>query len=76
MKCLVTGAAGFIGSALIKRLASDDNGVKGLIHQVQPVHPIRNVEYIKGDITNKESIRSAVKGVDVVFHCAALVKDF
>ncbi|MCK4828228.1 NAD-dependent epimerase/dehydratase family protein, partial [bacterium] len=74
MKCLVTGSAGFIGSALIKRLTNEGYKVRGLVHLEQPRHPIKNVEYIQGDIADKESIRSAVEGADVVFHCAALVK--
>lgn len=76
MKCLVTGAAGFIGSALIKRLTNEDYEVRGLVHLEQPIHPIKNVEYIQGDIADKESIRSAVEGSNVVFHCAALVRSF
>ena len=76
MKCLVTGATGFIGSALTKKLARDGYEVNGLVHQALPKCLIKNVEYIKGDITNKESIKSVLESVDVVFHCAAFVKDF
>ena len=75
MNCLVTGASGYIGSSLIKRLVKDDHKVKGLIHQKQPSFLEKNVEYIQGDITDVSSIRNVVKDAEVVFHCAALVRD-
>ena len=76
MRCLVTGAAGFIGNALTKRLAEEGHKVKGVIHQKKLQSLVKNVEYVTGDITDKESIKSAFKDVDVVFHCAAVVKDY
>ena len=36
MKCLVTGSAGFIDNALVKRLVEDGHEVKALIHKTQP----------------------------------------
>ncbi len=71
MKCLVTGAAGFIGNALIKRLVEDGHEVKALIHKTQPKYCEKKVEYVNGDITDVDSIKPLVKNVDVVFHCAS-----
>ena len=76
MKCLVTGAAGFIGNALVKRLVEDGHEVKALIHKTQPKYCEKKVEYINGNITDVDSIKPLVKNVDVVFHCAAFVKDY
>lgn len=76
MKCLVTGAAGFIGNALVKRLAKEGYEVIGLIHKTKPKDYEKKAEYVEGDITDIESIKPFFKDVDFVFHCAALVKDY
>lgn len=76
MKCLVTGAAGFIGNALTKRLAEEDHHVKAIIHTGKPKLSGDRVEYIIVDITDASSLENIVCDCDVVFHCAALVKDF
>jgi nucleoside-diphosphate-sugar epimerase len=75
MKCFVTGAAGYIGNALVERLISEGHSIIGLIHHSYPKKPVDNVTYIYGDITNKESFSSYITDVDIVFHCAAYVKD-
>ena len=76
MKCLVTGAAGFIGNALTKRLVEEDHQVKAIIHTGKPKLSGDRVEYIIADITDASSLENIVCDCDVVFHCAALVKDF
>ncbi len=76
MKCLVTGAAGFIGSSLIRRLVSEGYDVCGIIHHTQPTYFNKRVQYISGDITDIEFLKSVMDQIDIVFHCAALVKDF
>ena len=76
MKCLVTGAAGFIGDALVNGLARDGHKIKALVHETQPKYCEKKAEYINGDITDVDFIRLLVKDVDVVFHCAAYVKDY
>jgi len=76
MKCLVTGAAGFIGNALVKRLAGEGHEVIGLIHKTKPKDYEKKAKYVEGDITDIESIEPFFKNVDFVFHCAALVKDY
>lgn len=76
MKCLVTGAAGFIGSSLIKRLSSEGYEVCGLYHKREPIFKSDNVEYFKGDIADIGSLKPAFVGVDFVFHCAAIVRDY
>lgn len=76
MRCLVTGAAGFIGNALVRRLASKGNYVSGIIHHTQPTFSHPNVEYVTGDITDQDFLSSIMTEVDVVFHCAAAVMDY
>ena len=76
MNCLITGAAGFIGNALLHRLARDGHHVTALVHEHQPTSLDSNVTYTTVDITDPFSVQTVVQNIDVVFHCAALVKDF
>jgi nucleoside-diphosphate-sugar epimerase len=76
MNCVVTGASGFIGSALIKRLIQDGHHVRAVVHITPPQDRDSRVEYVVADLTNPASLSSLVHHDDVVFHCAALVKDF
>jgi nucleoside-diphosphate-sugar epimerase len=76
MRCLVTGAAGFIGTALCKRLIHEGHQVNALLHQHKPVFTHNKITYIWGDITNQETLHPAVEDVDIIFHCAALVQDY
>ena len=75
--CLVTGGAGFIGSHLVERLCRLghrvrvlDNFATGSPLNLQSIEG--DVEVVEGDVRNLESVRSAVRGVEVVFHEAAL----
>ncbi len=76
MKCFVTGSAGYIGNALTERLVSEGHAVTGLVHHSILKQPLKNVTYIKGDITKKDSFLPYIEDVDIVFHCAAYVKDY
>ena len=75
--CLVTGGAGFIGSHVAHRLVNDGHAVRvvdnlstGDIRNL--AHLEGKVEFLNADLTNAETCRRAVEGVDVVYHLAAL----
>lgn len=76
MKSLVTGAAGFIGSALIQRLILEDHNIKGLYHKQKPRQKSNNITYVQGEITDKKSIKGITKDIDIIFHCAGIVNDY
>ncbi|HVQ01482.1 MAG TPA: NAD(P)-dependent oxidoreductase [Candidatus Thermoplasmatota archaeon] len=76
MRCLVTGASGFIGGTLVQRLATEGHQVRGVIHHTQPSFSHANLEYVTGDIADPEFLESIMDHVEVVFHCAAMVKDY
>ncbi|UCF49910.1 MAG: NAD(P)-dependent oxidoreductase [Thermoplasmatales archaeon] len=76
MNCLVTGATGFIGNAITKRLAKEGNVVYALIHNKKPEKYEKNVEYIKCDLTKPSTLKKLPKKIDIVIHCAAIVKDY
>ncbi|MEV6767466.1 SDR family NAD(P)-dependent oxidoreductase [Nocardia sp. NPDC051030] len=80
MKALVTGASGFLGGALVRRLVRDGDYDVAIL--ARPTSNLRDlaevidrVEVIHGDLTDEVSLERATKGVDVVFHSAARVDE-
>jgi len=76
MKILVTGGAGYIGSALVEKLITQG-------HEVKVVDDLSNgffeninqkAEFINGSILNEELLSKALKDVEVVFHLAAKIR--
>lgn len=74
MKALVTGATGFIGSSLVRELLEDGVEVRVLIRKNSNTKNIDglNLERAYGDIRDKESVKTALKGCDVFYQAAAL----
>ena len=73
MKTLVTGANGLVGSHLVDLLVQRGESVRALVLPDDPSERLRtgNVEVLRGDLRNAESVVLAVTGVDRVLHCAA-----
>ena len=77
-KVLVTGGAGFIGSNIVDALLTDgayevrvlDNFSTG--HRSNLAHCIKDIELVEGDIRDMEIVETAVSGVDMILHEAAL----
>lgn len=75
MKILVTGAAGFIGAALVRALAARP-AIDGIVATDQGTATFKEpaVQFLAGDITDRRFTQSLIgPGVDVVFHLASLV---
>jgi len=77
---LVTGGAGFIGSHIVDRLLDEgfkvrvlDNLSTGDITNLAQHQNKKSFQFIEGDIRNFDLLKKTVKGVDAVFHEAALV---
>ena len=68
---LVTGATGRIGRHLVESLLKENEKVRVLIRD--KMTEFENVEVFYGDLKDKASLEKAVKGVDTIFHLAALV---
>ena len=75
MKCLVTGATGHIGSALVRRLLEDGQEVIAFVLPGDSLEALAglDVQVIYGDVTHYEELQNAVMQVDQVFHLAAVV---
>ncbi|NOH00753.1 MAG: SDR family NAD(P)-dependent oxidoreductase [Chloroflexi bacterium] len=82
-KVLVTGAGGFIASHLVERLVRAGAQVRafvrynsrndlGMLKWIAP-DAFAQVEVMQGDLRDNEAVRSAVRGVDTVFHLGALI---
>ena len=80
MKFFITGANGFIGSNLTKKLLEGGHTVRALIFKGTDESPLEDfkdkIEKVYGDVTDIDSIRSFLKGIDVVVHLAARVSDW
>ena len=73
MKTLVTGATGFLGSALVRELLKDGRTVKVLSRAEADTRNIDglDVEVAQGDLRNKKSLRGALADCNVLYHAAA-----
>jgi len=75
MNFLVTGAAGFLGSALANRLAREGHQVRGLddLSAGDPARLEANVLFTRGDVADRPKLWSLLQDVDCVYHLAARV---
>jgi ornithine--oxo-acid transaminase len=76
--CLITGATGFIGGSLTKRLVQEGYSVRCLVRASSDTSLLdkQDVQIAVGDLTNARSLAHAVEGCHYVFHCGALVSDW
>ena len=75
MKCFVTGAAGFLGTALSNRLIEEGHRVIALddCSASEPDRLYPEVEFVRNDLNKKESLWRLLKDIDCIFHLAAKV---
>ncbi len=80
---VVTGAGGFIGSALVERLVADgahvramlrytSRGQRGCLDELADA-TMRDVDITLGDVRDVDAVREVLRGADVIFHLAALI---
>jgi NADH dehydrogenase len=74
---LVTGASGYLGSHIVKRLAESGRAVRALIRNREWAESEGrlaglNIEWAEGDVTKPETLAGAVKGVEAVVHTVAI----
>ncbi len=76
MRYFVTGGTGFIGSRLVKQLLDARHEVVAIVRDPAKAVALRvqGVDLWAGDVTDRESMRGPMKGVDGVFHLAGWYK--
>ena len=76
MKIFVTGATGFLGKALVKALLKEGHQVKVLVRNQERLKELKSkVEVVHADLGDKADMAEAVKGVDIIFHLAAIIHE-
>ena len=75
-KYFVTGATGFIGGEIVKQLVGRGHKVVALVRSPEKAGILKalGVEIHQGDITERETLKAPMTGVDGVFHVAAWYK--
>ena len=73
-KILVTGATGFIGSRLVRKLLAGNNSVYALVRKSSNLELFSDIadkiNFVEGDVTVADSLRSAFDGMDHIYHSA------
>jgi dihydroflavonol-4-reductase len=77
VNALVTGATGFTGGHLAQRLAAQGDRVRALVRDREKAGQLATagLEVVVGDITNRDQLREAMRGIDVVYNIAALYRE-
>lgn len=75
MATLVTGATGFLGSHIARKLVERGDEVKLLVRKTSKTINIDDIkaERVYGDVTDIESVRRALEGCDTLYHAAGIV---
>lgn len=71
-RILVTGASGFLGGRLVEVLSEQGAAVRGATRLVSRARQLPGVEWVQCDLATEEDLRVALRGVETVYHCAAL----
>jgi nucleoside-diphosphate-sugar epimerase len=74
VRAVVTGATGFLGGALARRLRTEGYEVRGLGRNVDAGAMLQQqgIDFLAADINDRMTLQEACRGAHYVFHCAAL----
>ena len=71
---LITGATGFVGRRLLKKIIDEKIKVRCLIRNKKKIDGDNELEIIQGDLSDRDTLYDATLGVDTVVHLAAVIK--
>jgi uncharacterized protein YbjT (DUF2867 family) len=74
---LVTGASGYVGSHIVKRLAESGPQVRAMVRnrswaEAEGRLAGLKIDWVEGDVTKPETLKAAMQGVDTVIHTVAI----
>jgi nucleoside-diphosphate-sugar epimerase len=72
LHALVTGAGGFLGRYIVEQLVARGYRVRTLARRAYPELAALGVESVQGDVQDSAAVSAACRGIDVVFHVAAV----
>jgi NADH dehydrogenase len=76
MAILVTGAAGYVGNNIVKRLVQDGREVRALVRDMNKAKMrlggLNNVEFVQADVTDRASLKVAMRDISAVIHTVAI----
>jgi dihydroflavonol-4-reductase len=78
MTVLVTGASGHIGAHVVRQLLAQGRAVRALVRPTSNLKGLEglDVELVCGDVLDRSSLTSALKGCSVLYHMAAIVAEW
>ncbi|MDV3124255.1 NAD-dependent epimerase/dehydratase family protein [Mycobacterium sp. 21AC1] len=72
-RVLVTGGSGFVGANLVTELLDRGYAVRSFDRAPSPLPDHAGLEVVVGDICDKDTVATAVAGIDTIFHTAAII---
>ena len=71
-KILVTGAAGYTGSFLVRKLVARGASVRGLVRETSDISHLADlpIRWVRGSVFDPATVKEAVEGTDAIFHLA------
>jgi len=72
VRCLVTGATGFIGGGVLRGLGADGHEVVAYVREGSDSRPLHGVERVVGDLEDPSALARAASGCDALVHAAGI----